>query len=263
MAGRRGSHPRRARRRAGVCRPGGSGRAVVAAEAGDGVDAVACRRAHRALGLRDDGHPEGGSGRDCGRCADGGRCADDGGAREWGKPGSYGWGRQGWERPGGWRHGRGRFPGRDDHGSRRGAGGSARRRHAHPGRPGRRCHLAGRWGITRRGPAARQPRAGSSGRRAGLRAQAGRSGPRRAGAGRSGSHRRRRRVGGWAGERLGHLNTAEISALDGLPGVGPVLAQRIVDWRTEHGRFTTVDELGEVSGIGEKLLSQIRAKVTV
>jgi len=60
-----------------------------------------------------------------------------------------------------------------------------------------------------------------------------------------------------------NLNTADASALEGLPGLGPVLAQRIVDWRTEHGRFTSVDELGEVSGIGEKLLSQIRSKVTV
>jgi competence protein ComEA len=59
------------------------------------------------------------------------------------------------------------------------------------------------------------------------------------------------------------LNTATLAALDGLPGVGPVLAQRILDWRTEHGRFTSVDELGEVSGIGDKLLGQIRPKVRV
>ena len=59
------------------------------------------------------------------------------------------------------------------------------------------------------------------------------------------------------------LNGADVATLDGLPGVGPVLAQRIVDWRTEHKRFTTVDELGEVSGIGDKLLSQIRPKVRV
>src|SRR5690606_23530504 len=44
------------------------------------------------------------------------------------------------------------------------------------------------------------------------------------------------------------LNTADATALVDLPGVGPVLAERIVDWRTEHGRFTSVDELGEVSG---------------
>ncbi|GEO29102.1 hypothetical protein TAE01_09120 [Terrabacter aerolatus] len=59
------------------------------------------------------------------------------------------------------------------------------------------------------------------------------------------------------------LNSADATALDGLPGVGPVLAQRIIDWRTEHGRFTSVDELGEVSGIGDKLMAQLRPKVTL
>ena len=57
------------------------------------------------------------------------------------------------------------------------------------------------------------------------------------------------------------LNTATLAALDTLPGVGPVLAQRILDWRAQHGRFASVDELGEVSGIGDKLLEQIRPKV--
>jgi competence protein ComEA len=59
------------------------------------------------------------------------------------------------------------------------------------------------------------------------------------------------------------LNTATLAALDTLPGVGPVLAQRILDWRSQHGRFSSVDELGEVSGIGDKLLEQIRPKVRV
>lgn len=59
------------------------------------------------------------------------------------------------------------------------------------------------------------------------------------------------------------LNTADAATLDGLPGVGPVLAERIVDWRTEHGRFTSVEELAEVSGIGDKVLSQLRDKVRV
>jgi comEA protein len=59
------------------------------------------------------------------------------------------------------------------------------------------------------------------------------------------------------------LNSADLSALDTLPGVGPVLAQRIVAWRAEHGRFTSVDELGEVSGIGDKLLAQLRPKVSL
>ncbi len=59
------------------------------------------------------------------------------------------------------------------------------------------------------------------------------------------------------------LNTADAAALDSLPGVGPVLAQRILDWRAQHSRFTSVDELGEVSGIGDKILATIRPKVTV
>jgi len=68
---------------------------------------------------------------------------------------------------------------------------------------------------------------------------------------------------GTASVPLVDLNTATLAALDTLPGVGPVLAQRILDWRAQHGRFTSVDELGEVSGIGDKLLEQIRPKVTV
>jgi competence protein ComEA len=59
------------------------------------------------------------------------------------------------------------------------------------------------------------------------------------------------------------LNTADLAAFDTLPGVGPVLAQRILDWRSAHGRFTSVDELGEVSGIGEKLLAQLSPLVTL
>jgi competence protein ComEA len=69
-------------------------------------------------------------------------------------------------------------------------------------------------------------------------------------------------AGGPAGG-LVDLNSATSAQLEDLPGVGPVLAQRIVDWRTEHGRFTTVDELNEVSGIGEKIFAQLKPKVTV
>lgn len=78
------------------------------------------------------------------------------------------------------------------------------------------------------------------------------------GAGSSGSGSAAGSVGG-----LIDLNTADASALDSLPGVGPVLAQRILDWRTQHGRFSSVDELGEVSGIGDKILAQISPKVRV
>ena len=69
-------------------------------------------------------------------------------------------------------------------------------------------------------------------------------------------------AGGASGAKVS-LNTADLTTLDTLPGVGPVLAQRILDWRTAHGRFTSVDELGEVSGIGEKLLAQLSPLVTL
>lgn len=59
------------------------------------------------------------------------------------------------------------------------------------------------------------------------------------------------------------LNSATVAALDTLDGIGPVLAQRIVDYREEYGGFYSVEELKEVSGIGDKLFEQIKDKVTV
>jgi competence protein ComEA len=67
---------------------------------------------------------------------------------------------------------------------------------------------------------------------------------------------------GAAGSPL-DLNTATEAGLDELPGVGPVLAGRIVAWRTQHGRFTSVDELAEVPGIGPKALERLRPLVRV
>jgi competence protein ComEA len=60
-----------------------------------------------------------------------------------------------------------------------------------------------------------------------------------------------------------NLNTATAAQLDTLPGVGPVLAQHILDWRTQHGRFTSVDQLREVSGIGDAKYQDLRSLVTV
>jgi competence protein ComEA len=60
-----------------------------------------------------------------------------------------------------------------------------------------------------------------------------------------------------------NLNTATLEQLDTLPGIGPVTAQAIVDWRSENGAFTSVDELLEVSGIGEVTLADVEAYVYV
>ncbi|MVO84407.1 DNA-binding protein [Streptomyces sp. p1417] len=54
------------------------------------------------------------------------------------------------------------------------------------------------------------------------------------------------------------LNTATVEQLDTLPGVGPVLARHIIDYRTEHGGFRSVDELREVNGIGEKRFADLQ-----
>jgi competence protein ComEA len=59
------------------------------------------------------------------------------------------------------------------------------------------------------------------------------------------------------------LNTATVTELDALPGVGPVLAGRIVEWRQSNGRFTTVDDLNEVSGIGDATMEKLRPMVRV
>lgn len=59
------------------------------------------------------------------------------------------------------------------------------------------------------------------------------------------------------------LNTATAEQLDTLPRVGPAMADRIIAWRTENGRFTSVDDLLSVPGIGDKMLAAIRDLVHV
>jgi len=55
-----------------------------------------------------------------------------------------------------------------------------------------------------------------------------------------------------------HLNTATLEQLDTLPGVGPVTAQKILDYRQKHGAFGSVDELDAIPGIGPARLEQVR-----
>ncbi|KQY76026.1 competence protein ComEA [Microbacterium sp. Root1433D1] len=59
------------------------------------------------------------------------------------------------------------------------------------------------------------------------------------------------------------LNAADQAALETLPRIGPALAERIIAWRDENGRFTSVDDLLAVPGIGEKLLAGLRDGVRV
>jgi competence protein ComEA len=58
------------------------------------------------------------------------------------------------------------------------------------------------------------------------------------------------------------LSSATVEQLDSLPGIGPVTAQKIVDWRTAHGPFRSVDALDDVPGIGPARLEQLRDLVT-
>lgn len=60
-----------------------------------------------------------------------------------------------------------------------------------------------------------------------------------------------------------HLNKATAADFDKLPGIGPTLSARIVDWREANGGFKAVDDLRRVGGIGDKLFAGIKALVTI
>jgi competence protein ComEA len=62
---------------------------------------------------------------------------------------------------------------------------------------------------------------------------------------------------------LVNVNVATTTELETLPGIGEVIAQAIVDHRTENGPFATVDQLLDVTGIGDATLENIRELVTV
>ncbi len=100
-----------------------------------------------------------------------------------------------------------------------------------------------------RGHVARQPR-----RPARRRDPDRRAAPRR-GSGPAGSARRRRQA---PASGPVHLNSATVADLDTLPGVGPVTAQKIVDYRQQHGPFTALEDLDAIPGIGPARIEQLQ-----
>jgi competence protein ComEA len=60
-----------------------------------------------------------------------------------------------------------------------------------------------------------------------------------------------------------NINTASSSELDKLPGVGPVIAQRIVDYRSSHGPFTAIDQIQDVKGIGPATFGKMQSQISV
>ena len=70
-------------------------------------------------------------------------------------------------------------------------------------------------------------------------------------------------AGAWRADGLLDLNLATEADLDELPGIGPVLAARIIDWRDANGPFTDVAQLREVSGIGDATFEELAPLVTV
>jgi competence protein ComEA len=68
---------------------------------------------------------------------------------------------------------------------------------------------------------------------------------------------------GWASENKIDINTAGVEQLTTLQGIGPAIAQRIVDYREANGNFSSVDEITNVRGIGSSTLEKIRNHIYV
>jgi competence protein ComEA len=60
-----------------------------------------------------------------------------------------------------------------------------------------------------------------------------------------------------------NINSGSAQDLDGLPGIGPTLAGRIIEYRTSHGAFVRIEDINEVSGIGDKKFADIKDLITV
>jgi competence protein ComEA len=61
---------------------------------------------------------------------------------------------------------------------------------------------------------------------------------------------------------LVNINTATLAELNNLPGIGPTLAQKIIEYRQQYGFFMTVDDLKKVPGIGDAIFEEIKDKIT-
>ncbi|CAG0989717.1 partial ComE operon protein 1, partial [Gammaproteobacteria bacterium] len=60
-----------------------------------------------------------------------------------------------------------------------------------------------------------------------------------------------------------NINTATLEELDLLPGIGPSIAQAIIDYRTQNGPFKTIEDINAVKGIGDALFAKIKDSITV
>ena len=78
-----------------------------------------------------------------------------------------------------------------------------------------------------------------------------------------GKGKKGRGAGGPGGVEPVHLNTAGVEDLEELPGIGPALAQRVVDYRTQHGGFHSVDELRQVSGFGGQRFTNLASMIAL
>jgi len=70
-------------------------------------------------------------------------------------------------------------------------------------------------------------------------------------------------LGVGSASKLVNLNLADASTLDTLPGIGPTLAQRIIDYRTANGGFRSISDLGRVAGIGASLMDKLKSLVSL